>query len=353
MRKKRKPQRDVTLSREVALQALRGNNPTYAVKVTETINSIKEEWLKRPDVQMAYADQLVLQRNVNQLTLAEVADKIGATHSTVRKLENKDIPKRKINTAYLEAFSLLYQVSPLYLVSLPYLLKKAEKDEIRETPVDPEICPNPITSGSYILDSQITESPFFEYEPHTVQMVQCILKNLYNENRDQYAIEMQLLDDFEKVCGATYDWLIKIKKSFLSAPKFEVLIKSNSALSENAFSDDGWWDFLTAHSSSRNYLYNIQEKLCIIGVRDSELLDIMAYLSCADSDVKKAACIWLEEGGFLNRPQSFRQNDCSKKVSIIEKDQCVSVSVSDNPSLSNNSYDIGIITPLAHSIKKD
>lgn len=85
---------------------------------------------------------------------------------------------------YLEAFSLLYQVSPLFLVGLTdspqYYARKVGDEIVRIV------------------------FPIFAAPQQESQYVHCILKNLYDQAKGKNEINQRLLSNFIKICDAMY-----------------------------------------------------------------------------------------------------------------------------------------------------
>lgn len=62
----------------------------------------------------AYSRRIAITREIHQYTKLEVADLLGVTHTAICNEESGK--KKKVSLRFLLGFSLLYQVSPLYLV---------------------------------------------------------------------------------------------------------------------------------------------------------------------------------------------------------------------------------------------
>jgi len=305
MDSKKKAAGVVIEKRETALDRLRVKNQAYCVRVADSINYIEAttpECFSRPSEKMlkTYAERLKEQRERMKMTLEEVGWQIGATRTAVEKIENS--ANQKINKTYLESFSLLFQVSPLYLLG-----KKKKSGEKSEKESKEE-------SGEYIYHSPeqdcMLKSPFFEFEPEVVQKVQLILWKAYHENAGFCTLNQQLIYAFARLYFAKFDWLEKVKCQLFTIPAVEELLNAQidvTSLYENLVQPN-LSDFRDSHAGDQKFLC-VQTNLCDLGTRDAELLNLLLYLILSRGEPKALVLHLLGTGGYLDNPKHFRQKD--------------------------------------------
>lgn len=269
--------------RDDVLQRLRLENATYYQKISSAISSINDEILTAAESQKSYAERLQYQRELCGYTCAEVGAMIGTSHTWVQGQERINT-KRPVSKYYLEVFSLIYQVSP------HYLLGKTD-------------------NTGYINDKCI--EPMFDLEPRIMNKVHLILECLCQES-EIFELNQRLLETFLKICDAKPDWYRIIKDCLLSAPVVVQLI--DKELPTEEYNDDTWKVFYYADSTDRMTVGSCFQVIYDLGIRDPQMLTLMGQLALADAPLKQAICDWMEYGGFLSKPRSFRENVHIEKV---------------------------------------
>lgn len=270
------------------------------------VDSVSEEDLSNPDIVHTYSLKLGQRRGLEHLSVEEVGEILGVSHTFVEKQENLRNPLQSIDRYYLEAFSLLYHVSP------QYLLGKAD---------DP---------GDYGKYTPYPIEPIAEFEPALIYKTHLIIRNLY---QDATELNQRLLIDFLRICDAKYYWRNAIKRSIFSVPIVANLMQATIAPAEP--DDSIWQDFLCKHTGIRLTIGTCFDIFCSLGFRDPKMFDLFLRLTLENNNVAEFVCHWLENGGFLEKPRSFRKNIQIEKVAIYGG---VTVSVP-NPNLISEDLD--------------
>ncbi len=284
---------------EKKLNELRNENVSYYKKVKNALTFIDEADLHSPIALTTFPKLLQHLRICNNYTYHMISEKLGTSHTMLEKIEK--IPKNSteikravgINLWYLEAFSLLYQVSPLYLIG------KTDK------------------TGQYEIDGLI--DPFFEIEPQTNNKARMIIVNLGFSREG-----VNLLYDFVKVSDAKHEWRNKIKEML----RLLTIAKHLQSVDTTIYDEEGWNTVLCSKKLSRQDCLTCFSLLCNLGVFDPELLDIMLRLSC-EAEIFSVLHQWLNDGGFLSKSYAFSKNvEISKAPQVAMN--CVNVSIINN-----------------------
>lgn len=282
------------------------------------VDSVSEDDLKDSEIIKTYSLRLGQRRELEGLKLKEIGEIMGISHTFIEKQENSKKPLQSIDRYYLEAFSLLYHVSP------QYLLGKAD---------DP---------GDYGKYTPYPIEPIAEFEPALIYKTHLIIRNLY---QDATELNQRLLIDFLKICDAKYYWRNAIKSSIFSVPIVANLMQATIATAEP--DDSIWQDFLCTHTDIRLTIGTCFDIFCSLGFRDPKMFDLFLCLTLESNNVAEFVCHWLENGGFLEKPRSFRKNIQIEKVAIYGG---VTVSVP-NPNLISEDLDDLDRVQYARSIK--
>ncbi len=283
----------ITRKRKEALERLRIENQTYCERVTDSINYIETtepECFSRPSESTlkTYAERLKEQRERMKMSLDEAGRQIGATRTAIEKIENSI--NQKINKTYLESFSLLFQVSPLYFL-----------DESRQ-------------SGEYFHHSPeqdcVLISPIFDFEPDVVQKVQLILWKSYQGDDNLCMLNKRLIAAIAQLCTAKFDWYQSAKSNLFMIPTIKELLDSEVNASDlyKAEIGDNWVDFRDSHLCDKGFS-DIQTALCDLGMRDAEMLNLVLHLVFSTEELKHMILYLLCAGGYLEGSKHFRHKD--------------------------------------------
>lgn len=305
--------------REKILNTLREQNPCFSLKVQRTLKSIPDDTFSCKTAIATFHLRMLQLRADNQFTQQELGDMLGVSHAWIGKAEKliskKDKPEDlpSIDRWLLEAASLVFQVSPLYMVG-----------ETNET-------------GLYEEDTSNSEtirliSPFYEPEIPVLNRAKSIVMALYHESHEYEAFaenetaitDVNLLNAFIKICSAKPQHQEAIKDSLLTAPHISEKSKSE-ILFDSVLVNNKWKHFLN-DCKETNKVHNTVAWLCDLGVENYILLDIMTHLALSDYAIKQAVFSWLYVGGFLSKPWGYSQNSQEFKVAKT----CADVSVPDN-----------------------
>lgn len=305
--------------RERILRNLRERNPSFSLKVQRTLKSIPDDILCCKKATEAFCLRMLRLRANNQLTQQELGDILGVSHAWIGKTEKITSKNNELDEGHpidrwlLEAVSLVYQVSPLYMVG--------ETDETGLYEEETE------DGGTTRLIS-----PFYEPEAPVLNRAKSIVMALYHEAPENDASEetvravadVNLLNAFVKICSAKPQHQETIKRSLLTAP--HISEKSKVELFFDDESENAEWEYFLNGCKEPNKAHNAVMWLCDLGVENYALLDLMAHFALADYELKQTVFSWLYTGGFLAKPWGYGQNSQEFKVAKT----CADVSVPDN-----------------------
>lgn len=258
--------------------------------VDELVIGIARSGLNDKSHLKEYSRRICLLRKNLNLTQKSVAEKLSVTHVAVTHEEQGN--KKKISQYFLLGFSLLYHVSPLYLIG--------------ET--NNENC--------YSFDGLLAPMDFLN--PEICTAVETILVNTYRPIDGLPDLNSTLLGIILKLCDASFDWSRAIRHTLLDAPAIKVLnanklrtinpnISWHSILSSQLrkLVLEGKEDKLREYKENQDRLY---DRLYNWGVSDFNTLNLFAHISSAGPQLKEAVCLFLKHGGFLSDQNHFQQN---------------------------------------------
>lgn len=298
------------LERESILLTLRKENPTKSPIVINLINEIDDDLLTNAATKDFFARKISEVRKLSGFTTEEVGAILKVTHSKIDQLEHyyrKD-NKRKdknyrfkcIDKFYLEAFSLLYQVSPLYL--LGEVDNEGEYKSSKQS-----LCSGNEADINEMIKLGAGIFPMYEIEPPVANRVDYIIKNLI-DNHKEYLVDFIKISDFKPVDRN------RVKQLLLLSPKIPKILSCKIEFPERKFDIK----FDESHILERHFISDCIQLLSSLGVRDFELLDIIAHLVNKESELKLLHDL-LHQMEFISDNNSFRHINEMKKLQKIYK----------------------------------
>lgn len=258
--------------RKEIIQLLRDQYQDMAKVVDNDIKLLEK---KEMVAKQTFKERITQLRTDNNFTYQEMGKMIGISHAMVEEMEKipqGDEDKKReaynsftIDKFYLEAYSLIFRVSP------SYLLGEVEKPYI------------------YAIDPM--EVPDIETE----RTVKFIISSLYGDGYKQ-----ELLDTFCEISSKSYRLINEIKETTKMLP----IVKS---LPFPELECD-WFAFHIAHPNDSEKIAHYSSNLCEFARRDREFVKLMAKISANDMIVIKVYNI-LKDSGYLERKKDIGEND--------------------------------------------
>lgn len=267
--------------RESALVILRKRNSQDVEKVGQAMSQISKEDLKATNSLSAFQERLVFLRENHMLGTKEIGEMLGFSHTAIQNLELSDYADnyhaednkhkhKKINRCTLEAFSLIYKVSPLYLIG---------KTDF---------------SGDYGNAGKY--DPMFNDDTVIVDMARCIIERLVESNID-------LLIDFLKVSDYKFNHRQEIKKALLSTPLVKSIVKRG--LKMEVIHKD-WLRFCVIEQPrNRKFIGYCVQFFRRLGVLDFQLLEVMTFIALSDGDIQSKIHTFLNDMGYISPKYEF------------------------------------------------
>lgn len=278
------------------------------------VNRINERELQKYRNQKAFARHIKCLRCVHGYTQEEIGRIMGVSSSTIGNWEKGPDGKENtfsIDRQALEAYSLLFYVSPYYLIGLTENIGMYELD-FNRFPIKLTPCP-------------------------IVYRVHKILITFYESSKESYHLNLKILLIYLKICDARLDKLDEFTKFLQSIPAVSKLLKDEfeptmveiKARTRNKeeykmlckeAEHDRWIAFLYSEkeaSSSDCFLPckarwtktfdNCNNLLSELGQHNFTLLDLLARIYTADVSLKEAVLNILTYGDFFSNENSFYQ----------------------------------------------
>lgn len=223
---------------------------------------------KRKEVHI-YAERIREQRVQKGYSQEQVAEITAVSHAAISK---EECGKRiKVSKFFLEAFSLLYQVSPLYLMGL----------------TEDEYC--------YDFDGCIVPMAFFVSE--AIKISQLILINSYRPEFGDPKTNQALLEVILKICKLPRQRRQALKFVLMRTPKMEKMFLNGLDLDDL---DLYVMKYLLPGGEEGSKIRLQSEALYDLGIKDMTALHLLGYLTEADIEFKKSICSFMKTGGFLD-----------------------------------------------------
>lgn len=238
-----------------------------------------------------YSKRITDSRESHSYSKIEVARLLGVSHTAIKDEEQGT--KKKISLHLLLGFSLLYHVSPLFLVG--------ETND----------------KGCYNFKNLTHPMDFFD--PTLTNTVDFILVNLYKNLDDWPGLNSMLLEIISQLCDASFEWNETIRHTLLNSPVLKVMCETpldfTSIVGESSKIFRAQLKKLGMPFKNKTEIEIYQERFYRFGTTDFHTLTLFAHISCAEPHLKEGICFFLKYGGFLDNRKHFRQNDERKKLS--------------------------------------
>lgn len=282
------------------------SNDTGSIR--QIVNSINDKDLKKRDKFLAFSKRFEQWYHKSGLTLDELADELELSHTSISnsyihsKKTGKPKPNSRIYKHYLAAYSLIFGVSPYYLLGVT--------DDPHQY-ADPRKCKS-VTEKSDLdkifeaFDAQLPPiGVHVAVGTRSFAIIDYIRTYMYMD--PSYINENFVLPIIACFCNAGRNIRSKMKKAIMTAPK----------ISERMNLDDWKVDPYAAavrdEYVNSTAINNIHTALTSLSFKDFESLQLVGVLMRQDDQFKKAVYEFLCNGGFFDDPKAyFKRWKCSK-----------------------------------------
>ena len=235
----------------------------HVESVSDLIKLIPKYQLKEPARVKVYSKCIKEKRKQLGHSQGDIALRFDVSRATIEKEEGGK--KKKIDPFYLECYSLYYQVSPLYLIGL--------------------------TEDEYCYDFTGLTNPIMPLDKKVVQTIDIIMYNLYRIPSSPPEINFEMLDVFLRICELSHTKRSIIKNMLLTSPKIRKLMATplrKTILNIGSYSRD--------YEKEHHQVFTFED----LGKRDLSMLKLFACITLVGDDMKKAICVFLNDGGYLS-----------------------------------------------------
>lgn len=223
-----------------------------------------------------YSQRITHTREIRRYTKIAVARLLGTTHTAINDEESGK--KKKISLSFLLGFSLLYQVSPLFLVGE--------------------------TNDESCYDFHGPTMPMVLLDKRILTTVWLTLVNLYKKDDNHPNVNSMLLQIILQLCESPF-WVSRaIRHTLLDSPVLKILIQNPLDFTNTAEQSGKIWEAqfleLGVDCRKKTEFDKYQESLYQFGLKDFQTLNLFAHISGAEPQLKEGVSLFLKYGGFLD-----------------------------------------------------
>ena len=274
--------------------------------IQDIVKSIPNKELEGLSRFTTFVENVYKEAQNNNFSSSEIAEILHVKKATVEKRmsyphslkeqKRNDIIGRK----YLEAFSLLFQVSPLYLIGLASCSGEYGLCECSEE--DGAV----IIKNKYVL-------PMFFTPPIVIQKLQTIVRLLYvsvespSNEKDllpQIFEKHRLLEEFLIIADAKRSSRNHIKQELVNIPEIQSLMEIEIPYRQNTID----WELYCQSSwylQHRHTISACQQALERLNLKDPKLLDLLFRLASANRETRLHVLETIEEWRGEKTQRSF------------------------------------------------
>lgn len=249
-------------------------NEDHAPDIMGQIFIISDEALKDPECMYQFSERIRELREKGNSSQREIAGAIGCNQARISAYENiynncDNLSTHAINSRrnYLAAFSLLYEVSPLYLLGL--------QNDQTDFCIDKDTIQNAM-SGSV-------------YDPFSFMIVM----KLFNKEN------LSVIDTFSKICFVSDSQRKCIKRLFRSIPNIRIYIDSERSNLTSIFYND-LSEFLENNKKNKKLIMKYVEIFDMMRKTDSGMYNVVVNMAInIDEAVVACTAELLNKGGYI------------------------------------------------------
>lgn len=283
--------------------------PAHVTQTEIAINKLTDEELIESKTVSYYATKLRECRERIGWTETAAGDLLDLSHVSIVGYENALRPRASIDRTYLKLFSLIYDVSPLYLVG------KTDNPLDYTGEFSAETFLSTITDPIEFVLSCANSTPM----PPALICADKVVIALYKDGILTSKEDRELMQVFLRICDAKDKRHEVIKNALLGIPLIQKLFQK---LGDEAFAKERCADIKRSRceritEKDQYHILEIIFTLEKLGHKDLDLLKCFLAIARGTPEEKLFVLRFLRDGGFIDESSSFVQNNRVTKLQSL------------------------------------